>query len=101
VKSPLQLPVEACDWTRRYEQLRKNVLASDHGMATDLSGLTVLITRGMAAWMRSWQEPLRCSIAAQREALPMSLSSQSWQEEATRLLVNMALCHLGLKACNG
>lgn len=90
---------EARDWTRRYEQLREHVLADDHCIATDLTGLTVLITRGTVAWMRSWQQPLRCPITA-TEALPMSLSSQSWQEEATRLLVNMALCHLGSKTCN-
>jgi hypothetical protein len=101
VNSPLQLQAEARDWTRRYEQLREQVLTTDHCIATDLTGLTVLITQGMATWMRSWQEPLRCSVAAQTEALPMSLSSSSWQEEATRLLVNMALCQLSPEACKG
>lgn len=95
MKSPLQLPAEARDWTRRYEQLRAHMLATDHCIATDISGLMVLISRGMAAWMRSWQEPLCCCPVTATEALPMSLSSQSWQEEATRLLVNMALCNLG------
>jgi hypothetical protein len=100
VNGPLSsFQTEARHWTRRYEQLREHVLADDHCIATDLTGLTVLITRGMVAWMRSWQEPLRCSVTT-TEALPMSLSSQSWQEEAARLLVNMALCHLGSKTCN-
>ena len=101
MKSPLQLQAEARAWRRRYEQLREHVLASDQCIATDITGLTVLISRGMAAWMRSWQEPLRCCPVTATEALPISLSSQSWQEEATRLLVNMALCHLGPNACNG
>ena len=100
MKSLLEFPAEARDWRRCYEQLREQVLASDHCIATDLSGLTVLITRGMAAWMRGWQEPLHCSVGA-TEALPMSHSSQSWQEEATRLLVNMALCQLSPEACKG
>jgi hypothetical protein len=50
----------------------------------------------MAAWMRAWHEPLCCSVAAaapEAEALSMSLG-ESWQQEATRLLVNMALSHL-------
>lgn len=94
MKSPLQLQAEARDWTRRYEQLREQVLTSDHCIATDLTGLRVLITRGMAAWMRSWREPMPCSVGVQTKALPMDFPSQSWQEEATRLLVNMALCHL-------
>jgi hypothetical protein len=95
VKSPLEFQAEARDWTRRYEQLREQVLATDHCIAADITGLSVLISRGMAAWMRSWHEPLRCCAVSVTEALPMSLSSQSWQEEATRLLVNMALYHLG------
>ena len=94
MKSPLQLQAEARDWTHRYERLREQVQSSDHCIATDLTGLTVLITRGMAAWMRSWHEPMPCSVGVQTKALPMSFPSQSWQEEATRLLVNMALCHL-------
>jgi hypothetical protein len=100
VNCPLSsFQAEVRNWTCRYEQLREQVLANDHCIATDLTGLTVLISRGMAAWMRRWQEPLRCSVAP-TEALPMSLSSQSWQEEATRLLVNMTLCHLGPKGCD-
>lgn len=95
MKSPLECQAEARDWTRRYEQLREQVQATDHCIAADITGLTVLVSRGMVAWMRSWQEPLRCCPVTATEALPMSLSSQSWQEEATRLLVNMTLCHLG------
>jgi len=95
VKSPLEFEAEARDWTRRYEQLREHVLTSDRCIATDITGLTVLISRGMAAWMRSWHEPLHCCPVTTTEALPISLSNQSWQEEATRLLANMALCHFG------
>jgi hypothetical protein len=72
-------------------------------IATDRWGLILLKREGMAAWMRAWQEPLVCSVAAaapEVEALPMSRSSESWQQEATRLLVNMALSQLRPKACN-
>jgi hypothetical protein len=101
VKSPLNFQQEAQCWTRRYEQLREQVLAGDNCIATDRRGLTVLIRQGMAAWMRAWHEPLCCPVAAapEAEAVPMRLR-ESWQQEATRLLVNMALSHLRPGACN-
>jgi hypothetical protein len=101
VKSPLNFQQEAQCWTRRYEQLREQVLAGDNCIATDRRGLTVLIRQGMAAWMRAWHEPLCCPVAAapEAEAVAMRLR-ESWQQEATRLLVNMALSHLRPGACN-
>jgi hypothetical protein len=102
VKSPLTFQRQAHGWTRRYEQLREQVLAGDNLLTTDRRGLTVLITEGMAAWMRAWHEPLSCSVAAaaaEAEALPTSLR-ESWQQEATRLLVNMTLNHLSPGAFN-
>jgi hypothetical protein len=101
VKSSLSLEQKAQCWTRRYEQLREQVLAGDNCIATDRRGLTVLIRQGMAAWMRAWHEPLCCPVAAapKAEAVPMRLR-ESWQQEATRLLVNMALSHLRPGACN-
>jgi hypothetical protein len=101
VKSPLTFQEEAHCWTRRYEQLREQVLAGNNLIATDRRGLTVLIRQGMAAWMRAWHEPLCCPVAAapEAEAVPMRLR-ESWQQEATRLLVNMALSHLRPGACN-
>jgi hypothetical protein len=102
VKSPLTFQQKAQCWTRRYEQLREQVLAGDNSIATDRRGLTVLITQGMAAWMRAWHEPLSCSVAVaapEAEALSMRLG-ESWQQEATRLLVNMTLSHLSPRAFN-
>ena len=102
MKSPLTLQQEAQCWTPRYEQLREQVLAGDNFIATDRRGLTVLIREGMAAWMRAWHEPLSCSVAAaapEAEALSMSLG-ESWQQEATRLLVNMTLSYLSPRALN-
>jgi hypothetical protein len=101
VKTPFSFEQKAQCWTRRYEQLREQVLAGDNS-ATDRRGLTVLIAEGMAAWMRAWHEPLFCSVAAaapEAEALSMSLG-ESWQQEATRLLVNMTLSHLKAIPCN-
>ena len=102
MKSPLTFQQEAQCWTRRYEQLREQVLAGDNFIATDRRGLAVLIRAGMAAWMRAWHEPLSCAVAAaapKAEALSMSLGA-SWQQEATRLLVNMTLSHLSPRAFN-
>ena len=102
MKNLLTYQQEAHCWTRRYEQLREQVLAADNFIATDRRGLTVLIREGMAAWMRAWHEPLCCSAAtaaSEAEALSMSLG-ESWQQEATRLLVNMTLSHLRPKAFN-
>ena len=93
---------EAHCWTHRYEQLREQVLAGESLIGTDRgTGLTLLIRQGMAAWMRARHDPLCCPAAAalEVEALPMSLR-ESWQQEATQLLVNMALSHLRPGACN-
>ena len=102
MKNLLTYQQEAHCWTRRYEQLREQVLAADNFIATDRRGLTVLIREGMAAWMRAWHEPRCCSVAgAAPEAAALSMSlGESWQQEATRLLVNMTLSHLSPKAFN-
>ena len=102
MKSSPSFEQKAQCWTRRYEQLREQVLAGDNSIATDRRGLTVLIAEGMAAWMRAWHEPLSCAVAAaapKAEALSMSLGD-SWQQEATRLLVNMTLSHLSPRDSN-
>jgi hypothetical protein len=103
VKPPPTLPSEeAPGWTRRYEQLRAQVLAPDPLIVTDCRGLNLLIRQGMAAWMRAWHEPLSGAGAAttlapeNQSILPPACP----QEEATRLLVNMALSHLRLTPCN-
>ena len=102
MKTPFTFEQKAPCWTRRYEQLREQVLAGDNSIATDRRGLTVLIAEGMAAWMRAWHEPRCCSVAgAAPEAAALSMSlGESWQQEATRLLVNMTLSHLSPKAFN-
>ena len=102
MKTPFTFEQKAPCWTRRYEQLREQVLAGDNSIATDCRELTVLIAEGMAAWMRAWHEPLSCSVAVavpKAEALSMRLG-ESWQQEATRLLVNMTLSHLSPRAFN-
>ena len=56
-----------------------------------------MIRQGLIAWMRAWQDPLGCPAAVlQKEAPPIITAIESWQQEATRLLVNMALGHLKL-----
>ena len=49
-----------------------------------------MIRQGLIAWMRAWQDPLGCPAAAlQIEAQPIITPIESWQQEATRLLVNI------------
>jgi hypothetical protein len=102
VKSPSTFQEEVHCWTRRYEQLREQALAGHSLIVTDCRGSALLIRQGMAAWMRAWHEPLSSSAATAAlgaETRPMSLT-EAWQQEATRLLVNMALSHLRPRACN-
>jgi hypothetical protein len=101
VKRPPSFQEEAHCWTRRYEQLREQVLAGESLIVTEW-GLTLLIRQGVAAWMRAWHDPLCRPAAAtlSAEALPTMNLRESWQQEATRLLVNMALSHLRPGACN-
>ena len=53
MKNQTALQPEAQCWTRRYEQLREQVLARDTLIGTDSSGLILLIRQGVAAWMRA------------------------------------------------
>ena len=95
MKNRATLQPEAQCWTRRYEQLREQVLARDTVIGIESRGLILLIREGVAAWMRAWHDPLSCCGVA--ELPPQSrpiIPSDSWQQEATRLLVNMALSHL-------
>ncbi len=56
-----------------------------------------MIGEGLIAWMRAWQDPLvlSCSSPPNRSVAD-HYPTESWQQEATRLLVNMALGHLKL-----
>jgi transposase len=101
VKNQATLQQEAQRWTRRYEQLREQVLARGALIDTDSRGLSLLIRQGVAAWMRAWQDPLSCCCAPElgAENRPM-IPPDSWQQKATRLLVNMALSHLRTRPCN-
>jgi hypothetical protein len=99
MKNQTTFQPEAQCWTRRYEQLRELVLARDTLIGTDSSGLNLLIRRGVAAWMGAWQDPLSCCCVVELQAQSRPINPpDSWQQEATRLLVNMALSHL--RNCN-
>ena len=94
MKNPATLQPQSGCWTRRYELLREQVLATDTLTGTDARGLSLLIRQGVAAWMRVWRDPLSCRCAPDlaAESQPM-IPPDAWQQEATRLLVNMALNH--------
>jgi hypothetical protein len=94
VKNQFATKEEPQHWTRRYEELRE--AASGSLIGSDYRGMSVLIRRGLVAWMRTWRDPL-CSAtgvsacAAEGHPIP---ACRSWQREATLLLANMALSHL-------
>jgi hypothetical protein len=97
VKNPPTKQEEAHCWTRRYEQLRRGIISQGGLTVTDCRGLSLMLRQGLIAWMRAWQDPLCCPAAAlQTEARPIITPAESWQKEATRLLINMALGHLKL-----
>ncbi len=74
--------------TDRYEELRCHALTGGHGL-----GLSLLVRRGLIAWLETWSScapasvPVRSdAIAPQRPALSTAL-----QAEVARLLAGMAL----------
>jgi hypothetical protein len=101
VKNQETLEPQSQCWTHRYEQLREQVLARNTLIGTDSRGLSLLIRQGVAAWMRVWRDPLSCRCAPDLEAesRPM-IPPDAWQQEATRLLVNMALNHFKPRSLN-
>ena len=81
-------------WKDRYEHLRQQVLESSEAITLDRWGLSLLIRKGVAGWMRAWRDPAACFERTTTECqIPLSCLPCSWQQEATRLLANMALSH--------
>ncbi len=79
-------------WTRRYEQLREQVVAAAGGfIVSDRWGLSVLTRRGMSAWMQTWCDPLvaRPAVTGEQQTFPVD-HGNAWRREATALLANMA-----------
>lgn len=93
--APPLLQPEPALWSRRYERLREQVLTRDATGFSDARGLALLIGQGLTGWMRGWQELPAAGAAATPapEASPLRLTSP-WQQEAARLLANMALNQL-------
>jgi len=85
-------PPEKELWQRRYEQLRQQVLEPQATWAQDRWGVSLLRRKGLAGWMRLWQDP---AAAAQTAASDLPLAANAtapgWQQQAALLLANMAL----------
>lgn len=79
-------------WQRRYEQLRLQILEPQITLAQDRYGVNLMQRKGMAAWMRLWQDP---AAVAQRvhsdRPDPLNIANPGWQQQAALLLANMAL----------
>jgi|HubBroStandDraft_6_1064221.scaffolds.fasta_scaffold1170502_2 hypothetical protein len=79
-------------WRGRYEQLRQQVLEPGATLTQDRWGLGLLIRKGMAGWMRVWQDPAG-SVEPTASTTPAALigATNAWQQQAKVLLANMAL----------
>jgi hypothetical protein len=88
------------DWAGRYELLRQQAL--DHGQAASGWGMSLLIHRGVAAWMRACSVMATEPIQPQRTAeIPSSLTDESSRQslsvlpevscQVTRILAQMIL----------
>src|SRR2546425_869996 len=85
-----------CLWTERYETLRRHFLENRHLLEADPLGLTLLLQRGMACWMCTWQS---CAATAAEASTPSMQSwyrpiTTTWQQELTRLIADMTAQHL-------
>lgn len=79
-------------WRRRYEQLRQQVLEPHATLAQDRWGVSLLLRKGVAGWMRLWQDPATGSQeTASRLPLVSGTAIPAWQQQAALLLANMAL----------
>lgn len=78
-------------WTRRYEQLRQQVLSEPGGGW----GQGLVVQRGLVAWMQAWPtEPPRATgpaIPTEAEPLPVPRWSSDLRREIGSVLVNMIL----------
>ena len=79
-------------WRSRYEQLRQQVIEPGATLTQDRWGLGLLIRKGMAGWMRVWQDPAG-SAEPTASTAPAALigAPHAWQQQAKLLLANMAL----------
>lgn len=88
---------DADGWRKRYEELRARVTGGTPAtIAEDTLGLAVLVRKGMAAWVRAWQEPPACCGVVD-EATSQGLRidpGADWRREAASLLASMTLSHL-------
>jgi hypothetical protein len=88
------IPLEKELWRRRYEQLRQQVAEPNGALAQDRWGLSLLLRKGMAGWMRLWQDPVAMvHQAAPVQGLSLNCPAPGWQPQATVLLANMAFSH--------
>ena len=86
--------VSSQSWVERYEGLRAHSVGAPASMEASAWGLVVLVQRGVRAWMRAWQDPMR---AANDEPKPTpNPSSLRANNEATLLFANMAMRSLAL-----
>jgi hypothetical protein len=85
------------EWTSRYEELRQQILQPAGESFSAGHGLTVLLQRGVTAWMRVWNDcalpsRVRSSSSGSATADPTS-SVSDLSDQWARLLVDLLLHH--------
>ena len=83
-------------WTERYETLRRHFVENRQLLEADPLGLTLLLQRGIAGWMRTCQSG---ALSATQATTPSPQSwcppiGPVWQQELTRLIAQMTAHHL-------
>jgi len=89
MKGPLTSPSA---WAERYENLRRYVLEGQRLLQSQPLGLALWVAKGMAGWMKYWNQCTQASAASPSAVpLPRATSPGPWQQQLTLLLAQMTL----------
>ena len=82
--------------SEHYEALRRNALECGRIFSRDPLGAMLVVTTGVAGWMRQWRQVSGEIIAAPSLSRPLSCPppEPGWQHELTVLLAQMSARHL-------
>ena len=83
-------------WTERYETLRRHFVENRQLLLSDPLGLTLLLWKGVAGWMRTWPDgaespPKAVTPSPESGGPPIS---NLGQHELTLLIAHMTARHL-------
>jgi hypothetical protein len=85
-RTPVTTP--SCDWARRYEELRKEVVDGSAGKGW---GLVLLLRQGLKAWMRAWPPCVSPPVRQDRLPLPEAALVPLLRQQIVLVLAGMIL----------